>query len=77
MTPTQSGVNLAEFYADNLSPGDSCVYHGKVDLAGSGELIANTDSGFGLWTSGLTTTNSWINVTLPSVSGFFAGAAMH
>jgi hypothetical protein len=74
ITPAQSGVNLAEFYADNLSPGD-WNDDGKVDLAGSGDVIASTDAGFGLWTSGLTTTNSWIKVTLPSVSGFFTGAA--
>jgi hypothetical protein len=74
ITPTQSGVNLSEFYADNLSPGD-WNDDGKVDLAGSGDILANTDSGFGLWTSGLTTTNSWIKVTLPSVTGFFTGAA--
>ncbi len=74
ITPTQSGVNLAEFYADNLSPGD-WNDDGKVDLAGSGDAIPNTDAGFGLWTSGLDTTNSWIKVTLPTVTGFFTGAA--
>jgi hypothetical protein len=46
ITPTQSGVNLAEFYADNVSPGD-WNDDGKVDLAGSGDILANTDSGFG------------------------------
>ena len=75
ITPTQSGINLAEFYADNLSPGD-WNDDGKVDLAGSGDgSIPNTDNGFGLWTSNLSTTNSWIKVTLPSVTGFFTGAA--
>src|SRR5262249_39732226 len=74
ITPAQSGVNLAEFYADNLSPGD-WNDDGKVDLAGSGDAITNTDAGFGLWTSSLDTTNSLIKVTLPTVTGFFAGAA--
>jgi PKD domain/FG-GAP-like repeat len=74
ITPSQSGINLAEFYADNASPGD-WNDDGRVDLAGSGDVIPNTDSGWGLWTSGLTTTNSWIKVTLPSVTGFFTGVA--
>ena len=74
ITPAQSGINLAEFYADDLSPGD-WNDDGRVDLAGSGSSIPDTDSGFGLWTSVLTTTNSWIKVTLPSVTGFFTGAA--
>jgi hypothetical protein len=74
ITPAQSGINLSEFYADNLSPGD-WNDDGALDLAGSGDAIPNSDVGFGLWTSGLATTNSWIKVTLPSVTGFFAGAA--
>ncbi|HEU4730362.1 MAG TPA: PKD domain-containing protein [Kofleriaceae bacterium] len=80
ITPAQSGINLngsgtSEFYADNLSPGD-WNDDGKLDFAGSGSsTIANTDSGFALWTSNLGTTNSWIKITLPSVTGFFAGAA--
>lgn len=74
ITPAQSGVNLAEFYADNVSPGD-WNDDGRLDLAGSGSPLAGTDSGWGLWTSGLTTTNSWIKVTLPTVTGFFAGTA--
>jgi hypothetical protein len=74
ITPTASGINLSEFYADNAQPGD-WNDDGKVDLAGSGSAIPNTDNGWGLWTSGLTTTNSWIKVTLPSVTGFFTGAA--
>jgi len=75
ITPAQSGINLDEFYADNAAPGD-WNDDGRIDLGGSGNnTIANTDSGFALWTSGLTTTNSWIKITLPSVTGFFAGAA--
>lgn len=80
LTPAQSGINLTgssgfEFYADNLSPGD-WNDDGRLDLAGSGiSNIPNTDSGFALWTSGLTTTNGWIKVTLPTVTGFFTGAA--
>jgi hypothetical protein len=79
--PAQSGINIngastSEFYADNLSPGD-WNDDGLVDLAGTGnESIANTDSGMALWTSNLATTNHWINVTLPSVTGFFAGTAV-
>jgi hypothetical protein len=73
--PAQSGVNLDEFYADDLAPGD-WNDDGRVDLGGSGdESIPGTDSGFGLWTSNLSTTNHWIKVTLPSVTGFFAGSA--
>jgi len=80
LDPTQSGINIlgsdaVEFYADNLSPGD-WNDDGKLDLAGSGDpSIANSDSGFALWSSGLATTNSWIKLTLPSVTGFFTGSA--
>jgi chitodextrinase len=80
LTPTQSGINslgidTVEFYADNLSPGD-WNDDGKLDLGGSGDpSIANSDNGFALWQSNLTTTNSWIKLTLPSVTGFFAGSA--
>ena len=75
ITPTQSGIGQNEFYADNLSPGD-WNDDGRIDLGGSGAgSIANTDSGFSLWTSNLSTTNSWIKLTLPSVTGFFTGAA--
>ncbi|HET7500367.1 MAG TPA: PKD domain-containing protein [Kofleriaceae bacterium] len=80
ITPTQSGLNLngtdtSEFYADNLSPGD-WNDDGKLDLAGSGSpTIANTDSGFALWTANLVTTNRWVKITLPQVTGFFAGSA--
>jgi hypothetical protein len=80
ITPTQSGINLNgtsdyENYADNLSPGD-WNNDGRVDFAGTGHYtIPNADSGFALWTSGLGTTNSWIKVTLPSVTGFFKGSA--
>ncbi|HEX8110912.1 MAG TPA: PKD domain-containing protein [Kofleriaceae bacterium] len=78
--PAQSGINIngtysSEFYADNLSPGD-WNDDGKLDLGGTGTpTIPSTDSGFALWTSNLGTTNSWIKVTLPTVTGFFAGAA--
>jgi chitodextrinase len=78
--PTQSGINIngadtTEFYADNLSPGD-WNDDGKLDFAGTGTpSITGTDAGFALWTSTLATTNSWIKVRLPSVTGFFAGAA--
>ena len=80
LTPAQTGINIngtdtSEFYADNLSPGD-WNDDGRVDLAGSGtSTIANTDTGFALWSSAVTTTNSWIKVVLPSVTGFFAGSA--
>lgn len=80
ISPTQSGINIngtstTEFYADNLTPGD-WNDDGLPDLAGSGNAsIANSDSGFALWTSALATTNNWIKVTLPTVTGFFAGSA--
>jgi len=79
--PAQNGINIngastSEFYADNLSPGD-WNDDGLIDLAGTGnESIANTDSGLALWTANLATTNHWIKVTLPSVTGFFAGTAV-
>ncbi len=73
--PTQSGINLEEFYADNLAPGD-WNDDGRIDLGGSGDSgMPATDSGFGLWTSKLSTTNGWIKVTLPTVTGFFPGSA--
>jgi hypothetical protein len=77
--PAQSGVDMVphvtEFYADNLSPGD-WNDDGRIDLAGTGDNgIAGTDIGFGLWTSKLSTTNGWIKVTLPTVTGFFTGSA--
>jgi hypothetical protein len=78
--PVQSGINIngtysSEFYADNLSPGD-WNDDGRLDLAGTGtSTIADTDSGFALWTSGLATTNGWIKVSLPTVTGFFTGSA--
>jgi hypothetical protein len=80
ITPAQSGIDINgtdefEFYADNLSPGD-WNDDGRIDLAGSGNAsILGTDSGFALWTSALATTNGWIKVTLPSVTGFFLGSA--
>lgn len=80
ITPAQSGIDVngadeVEFYAPNLSPGD-WDDDGRIDLAGSGNAsIPDTDHGFALWTSALVTTNSWIKVTLPSVTGFFRGSA--
>lgn len=79
-TPTQSGINIngtdaVENYANNLTPGD-WNDDGRIDFAGVGNRsISGTDSGFALWTSTLATTNSWIKVTLPSVTGFFTGTA--
>jgi len=79
--PTQHGIQIngtdsTEFYADNLTPGD-WNDDGLVDLAGTGsESISDTDSGHALWTSGLTTTNGWIKVSLPTVTGFFTGSAV-
>jgi hypothetical protein len=71
-----TGIDTSEFYADNLSPGD-WNDDGLVDLAGTGsESMPGTDSGHGLWKSTLTTTNGWIKITLPTVTGFFTGAAV-
>ncbi|HZJ62139.1 MAG TPA: VCBS repeat-containing protein [Kofleriaceae bacterium] len=78
--PSANGINIngrevTEFYADNLSPGD-WDDDGRIDLAGSGDFgIAGSDMGFSLWTSSLATTNSWIKLTLPTVTGFFTGSA--
>jgi hypothetical protein len=77
--PTQSGINMVphetEFYADNLAPGD-WNDDGRIDLGGTGDNgIPGTDIGFGLWTSKLSTTNGWIKVALPTVTGFFTGSA--
>ncbi len=78
--PAQNGIQIlgtdtSEFYADNLSPGD-WNDDGLVDLAGTGsETMAGTDMGHGLWTSGLVTTNGWIKISLPTVTGFFTGTA--
>jgi hypothetical protein len=73
--PAQSGMNLEEFYADNLAPGD-WDDDGRIDLGGSGDSgMPATDSGFGLWTSKLSTMNGWIKLTLPTVTGFFPGSA--
>jgi hypothetical protein len=75
LEPEQTGIDLREFYADNLAPGD-WNDDGRIDLGGSGaDGIPGTDAGFGLWTSNLSTTNSWIKVSVPSVTGFFTGAA--
>jgi hypothetical protein len=80
ITPSQSGIHIngthpLEVYSDNLSPGD-WDDDGRIDLAGSGRSsIPGTDSGFALWTSTLATTNGWIKVRLPSVTGFFKGSA--
>ncbi len=80
IAPSQSGIAIngtdpVENYANNLSPGD-WNNDGRVDFAGVGNRsIAGTDSGFALWTSALSTTNGWIKVTLPSVTGFFTGVA--
>lgn len=80
VTPDQSGIAIngtdaTEYYADSLTPGD-WNDDGRIDFAGVGSrTIPGTDSGFALWTSTLTTTNSWIKVALPSVSGFFRGVA--
>ena len=77
--PAQSGLDVVshdvEFYADNLSPGD-WDDDGRIDLGGTGDDgIPATDNGWGLWTSKLSTTNGWIKVTLPTVTGFFTGPA--
>lgn len=77
--PAQSGLNVVsgevEFYADNLAPGD-WNDDGRIDLGGTGDDgIPGTDLGFGLWTSKLSTTNSWIKIALPTVTGFFSGSA--
>ncbi len=73
--PAQSGINLLEFYADNLAPGD-WDDDGRIDLGGTGDMMTpGTDNGFGLWTSKLSTTNSWIKIALPTVTGFFTGSA--
>jgi PKD repeat protein len=70
-----NGTSNTEFYADELNPGD-WNNDGKMDLAGVGNTtIAGADSGIALWTSNLSTTNKWIKVQLPTVSGFFAGTA--
>ena len=80
IAPEQSGIDITassdiEFYGDNLSPGD-WNDDGRIDLAGSGRAdIPGSDSGFALWTSRLETTNRWIKITLPTVTGFFAGSA--
>lgn len=69
------GTSASEFYADQLNPGD-WNEDGKVDLAGCGQVtIPGTDKGIALWTSNLSTTNRWLKIKLPSVSGFFTGAA--
>ena len=78
--PAQNGVDLVgtdatEFYSDSLFPGD-WNDDGRIDLAGSaGANLPGSDKGFALWSSSLSTTNSWIKVTLPTVTGFFAGKA--
>jgi hypothetical protein len=77
--PAQSGLNVVsgdvEFYADNLAPGD-WNDDGRIDLGGTGDDgIPASDNGWGLWTSKLSTTNSWVKVALPTVTGFFAGSA--
>jgi hypothetical protein len=80
ISPAQNGIQItgadsSEFYADNLTPGD-WNDDGRLDLAGTGtDSIPGTDSGHALWTSTLTTTNGWIKVQLPTVTGFFTGAA--
>jgi hypothetical protein len=73
--PDQSGINLKEFYADNVAPGD-WDDDGRIDLGGSGDVTTDdSNQGFGLWTSRLVTSNGWIKVTLPTVTGFFVGPA--
>jgi hypothetical protein len=69
------GTNASEFYADQLCPGD-WNDDGKIDFAGVGQpSIPGAEAGIALWTSNLTTTNGWLKVKLPSVTGFFVGAA--
>lgn len=77
--PAESSIDIAaggyEFYADNLSLGD-WDDDGRLDLAGSGAAtIPGTDSGFALWTSRIASSNGWIKISLPTVTGFFGGAA--
>jgi hypothetical protein len=70
-----TGTDTTEFYADNLTPGD-WNDDGRMDFAGTGSAtMSGTDSGHGLWTSGLATTNGWIKVSLPALPGFFTGSA--
>ena len=69
-----NGTDSSEFYADNLAIGD-WNEDGKVDIAGQGATIPGTDHGAGLWTSTLSTTNRWLKIQLPEVTGFFTGAA--
>lgn len=78
--PAQNGIQIdgtdsSEFYADNLTAGD-WNDDGRIDFAGTGsESISDTDHGHALWTSMLHTSNGWIKVTLPTVTGFFTGTA--
>jgi hypothetical protein len=70
-----NGTSSSEFYADQLHAGD-WNDDGKVDFAGLGHgTIEGTDQGIALWTSNLVTTNHWLKVRLPSVTGFFKGVA--
>jgi PKD repeat protein len=74
-----AGINLNgnssfEFYADELSVGD-WNEDGKLDLASVGPDLAGAQAGIGLWTSALATTNRWLKVQLPEVTGFFTGTA--
>jgi hypothetical protein len=69
------GTNPTEFYADQLSI-DDWNGDGKIDIAGAGQAsIPGTDQGIALWTSNLATTNNWLKVRTPDITGFFAGTA--
>ncbi len=70
-----NGTNVTEFYADQLSI-DDWNGDGKLDIAGAGQAsIPGTDEGIALWTSNLTTSNNWLKVRTPDITGFFAGTA--
>jgi hypothetical protein len=70
-----NGTNVTEFYADQLRI-DDWNGDGKIDIAGAGQAsILGTDEGIALWTSNLTTSNNWLKVRAPDITGFFAGTA--
>ena len=68
-----NGTEPAEFYADQAEPRD--WNDGKIDLAGASPPYRGHRQRIALWTSNLATTNSWLEIRPPAVTGFFTGSA--
>lgn len=78
--PATTGLNILgtsqyDAYQDMLDPGDWNA-DGRVDFTGTSHYTApGTDAGISLWTNTSSSSNHWVKIRTPSVTGFFTGQA--